>query len=197
MIKNQIQLRRAHERLSEIGREIQEYQNRYSGVELELYVLPLMDMEDELKEEINEFKSLCRLPFEEAISGPLNKPVLIYNIGELLAKIRIAAKLNQKQLAERLAWDQPNLSRFESENYSSQTISKIVEYASSLGIWLYVQPSITEKTFSEKPTEIEFRKAEPKYSDVTSTSGSYSPLSGKEGSDLPKVSELLQQVDTI
>jgi transcriptional regulator with XRE-family HTH domain len=48
-------------------------------------------------------------------------------------------------MAELLGWEQSNLSRFENENYSSQTISKIVEFASALGIYLHVTPSLTEE----------------------------------------------------
>jgi len=59
-------------------------------------------------------------------------------------------------MAEKLGWQQPNLSRFESENYSSQTIAKITEFVGILGIYLHVMPSITEE-----PRNIIFKTVKP------------------------------------
>lgn len=153
MIKNKNQLKRAQVRFRFIQDQIEQYQSQYSGIDLELYVLPLMDEKDELLQEIMEYQELRDLSLEENVQGLLSEPIIIDNISELLAMLRIAAKLSQDEFANRLGWKQSNLSRFESENYSSQTVSKIVEFASALGIWLHVTPSLTEKI-----SEFSYRK---------------------------------------
>jgi transcriptional regulator with XRE-family HTH domain len=145
MIKNNIQLRRAVARLHEIRQQISDIQDEYSGFELELLITPLNDEAEELETEIREFQQLRNLALKKAVLGPLKEPILLDNIGELLSKLRIAANLTQQEMADQLGWQQSNISRFENESYHSQTIGKIVEYASSLGIWLHVTPSLTEK----------------------------------------------------
>src|SRR3990172_7129284 len=160
MIKNNRQLKIAQSKLAEIKQQIEEYHKQYSGVELDLYITPLCYQEAELQRSIEEYLELRRLNFKDAIKGPLDKPFLLDNISELLAKLRIAAKMTQGELADLLGWEQSNLARFESENYSSQTIAKVVEYASALDVWLHVIPSLTEKP--QKPL-FSFRKIESSY----------------------------------
>jgi transcriptional regulator with XRE-family HTH domain len=145
-IKNEAQLTSARKRLSQVIKRIEEYKQQYSGFERDVFIPPLLDEKGELKSDIEEYIFLKNHSFKDAIQGPLQRPQLIDNIGELLAKLRIASNLTQSELAEKLGWDQSNLSRFESENYSSQTIAKVVEFASALGVFLYVTPSLTERT---------------------------------------------------
>jgi transcriptional regulator with XRE-family HTH domain len=145
MIKNNTQLTRAFARLRAVRQQIEDFQNRFSGTELKILTIPLQDEAEELEAEISEYQALCELSLEEAVQGPLKEPILLDNIGELLAKLRIAADFTQEELAIQLGWQQSNLSRFENENYHSQTMAKVVEYASSLGVWLHITPSLTEK----------------------------------------------------
>jgi transcriptional regulator with XRE-family HTH domain len=144
MIKNVVQLKNAERAIESIRTKINEFNAKYSGIERDFYVNPMEIEERELLRQIEEYKKLVELPFENAVLEQ-GKPILIENIGELLAKLRISAKLTQKEMAMRLGWKQSNLSRFESENYSSQTINKIVEYASNLGVWLKISPSLAEE----------------------------------------------------
>jgi transcriptional regulator with XRE-family HTH domain len=164
MIKNDLQLKRAKTRLKDIRAEISEYQEEYTGIERDILIYPLMDEKRSILNDIEEFTALRNLPFEKAVVSTLNKPELIDNIGQLLAKLRIAAKLTQQEMAQRLGWDQPNVSRFESETYNSQTIAKVVEYAAALGIWLHVRPSMREN-----PVEIRFSKRQHPYDDEIDT----------------------------
>lgn len=144
IIKNTAQFNNAEIRREAIRKKIEEYRE-YTGIQYELYAQPLIIEMQELDGRIQEFNKLTNLPLEQAISGVLSTPILIDNIGELLAKLRITAKKTQSEMAEILEWEQPNLSRFENENYNSQTISKIVEFASALGVYLLITPSLTEK----------------------------------------------------
>ena len=146
MIKNNLQARRVETRLNELKSEISQMEARYSGEELDFWAGYLKNEMVSLESELNEYQLLQQLPFKEAIEGPLREPVLLENIGELLGKLRIAAKLTQDEMAEKLGWQQPNLSRFEGENYSSQTIAKITEFIGALGVYLHVMPSLAENS---------------------------------------------------
>jgi transcriptional regulator with XRE-family HTH domain len=143
MIKNNAQLKSAERTLESIRLSINEYRGKYSDAELDFYVGPMEIEVEELESQIEEYRRLIELPFEQAVKQ-IN-PILLDNISEVLAKIRISAKLTQAEMAERLGWEQANLSRFENENYTSQTISKIIEFASSIGVWLHIIPTLTEE----------------------------------------------------
>ena len=145
MIKNHNQLRRASARLQGVRQQIEDLQDRFGGMELDILKIPLIQETQELETEIMEYRELLQLSLEEAVQGPLRESMLLENVGELLAKLRISSGLTQEELAARLGWQQPNLSRFESENYHSQTVARIVEYAGCLGIWLHISPSLTEE----------------------------------------------------
>jgi transcriptional regulator with XRE-family HTH domain len=150
MIKSIRQLIEAKRRLRDLRNEISEIDKIYSGIEREMFSVPYLQELEELEDEISEYEQLSDGTLREALRGLLRKPTLIDDIGQLLAKLRIAANLTQTELAERLGWQQANVSRFENENYHSQTVGKIVEYASSLGVWLYVVPEMTELSKNEK-----------------------------------------------
>lgn len=145
MIKNNNQYLDASDRLNSVRQRLKAYKNDSDNFDSQLLVPALELEESKLEDEIREYLDLRELPFDIALETVLNKHMLIDNIGELLAKLRMAAKKSQTELANELGWEQPNLSRFESENYSSQTISKIIEYASALGVYLHVIPSFLEK----------------------------------------------------
>lgn len=145
MIKNNNQYIDARDRLNSVRQSLETYKNDPNNFDVQ-FLVPALEIEvGKLEDDIQEYLDLRELPFEIALETVLNRHMLIDNIGELLAKLRMAAKKSQTDLANELGWEQPNLSRFESENYSSQTISKIIEYASALGIYLHVIPSSLEK----------------------------------------------------
>jgi transcriptional regulator with XRE-family HTH domain len=145
MIKNDVQLKRVKERIEQLHEEIRKLQEIYTGAELDFWSSAIKDEEKQLEDEQIEYGLLKALSFEDAVKNVLQEPELFENIGELLAKLRIAAKLTQGDMADRLGWQQANVSRFENENYSSQTVKKISEYLGALGVWLYVTPSLNEK----------------------------------------------------
>ena len=153
MIKNDAQLARAETRLKEVEAEVRDLEKHYTWREAAFWARPLRDEADRLRAEIEEYHRLRKLSLTEAVEGPLQEPVLLENISELLAKLRIAAGLTQDAMATRLAWQQSNLSRFENENYSSQTVAKISEYIGALGVYLHVTPSMTER-----PPKLRYRK---------------------------------------
>lgn len=154
MIKNDTQLSTARSRIRELKLELDQLYNQYDGTELELLANPIVDDIEKTTLEIGEYLALQNLDLENAVESVLDAPVQLENIGELLTKLRIAAGYTQHEFASTFGWKQPNLSRFESPNYSSQTLSKIVEYAGALGVWLHVTPSLSEAPIEETHTEL-------------------------------------------
>ena len=150
MIKNKNQLVKAQQLLREARTEINEVGNQYSGTEKEILLIPLERERDRLVSEIEEYNDITDNSLETLVAKILSKPVTIGNIGPLLTKLRMASDLTQAELAKKIGWEQANLSRFEGENYSSQTVAKIVQYASALGVYIHVSPSL-----SEQPAELE------------------------------------------
>ncbi len=129
MIKNEAQLKRVIERTEQIKADLSEMKRKYSGREFEFWAGPSLDELARLRSEVEEYQLLKRFSLPDAIEKRLQKPTPLEDVGELLAKLRISSKHTQQALAERLGWQQANLSRFESENYSSQTVGKVAEYA--------------------------------------------------------------------
>jgi transcriptional regulator with XRE-family HTH domain len=154
MIKNEIQLSSVRNRISELNAQLERINDKYKGIELELLSEPILDEIREFEYEIQEYELLRSLSLEDAISSLLRQPVLLEDISDLLAKLRIAAGLTQEDLATRLGWQQSNLSRFENSNYSSQTVAKVLEYASALQVWLHVCPSASEIPVTETDTDL-------------------------------------------
>lgn len=154
MIKNDYQLDATKNRITDLRAQLDDAMRKFSGIELELIAGPIKDEIDKMLGNVQEYESLRDFGLDSAVVSLLGRPTLIDSIGQLLAKLRIAAGLTQEELAERLGWHQSNLSRFESTNYSSQTVPKIVEYASSLDVWLHVVPSLAEAPSSDADTEI-------------------------------------------
>lgn len=145
MIKNIAQLNNAQTQIESARKKLEEYKQKYDAMKYDFYAAPLIKDIQNLEDEIQEYLKLTSLPFKIAVREVLSEPILLDNISDLLAKLRIAAKLTQSEMADLIGWEQPNLSRFENENYSSQTVSKIIEIVSALGVYLHVAPSFTEE----------------------------------------------------
>jgi len=141
MIKNSRQLKISRKRILDIEKNIEQVKEKYkSSDDRDLFILPMLHEKKVIEDEINEFEKLSNISLENLIIEKFFVPQYIENIGECLSRLRIASKINQKDFAQVLGWQQSNLSRFESENYSGQTIKKIVEYSSALGILIKIYP---------------------------------------------------------
>ena len=166
MIKNDQQLKRIQNRLDQLQQHIDELTIRPYDPGREMVLIPLEREKEQLHREISEYRWLHDAPIEEIVPELSIKPILLDNIGNLLTKLRIASNLTQAELANKLGWQQSNLSRFESENYSGQTIIKIIEYVSSLGIWLHVVPSMEERIFFGKGILLDISRIEDFYNNI-------------------------------
>lgn len=145
MIKTDAQLKQAQEQQKALLAEEAEILAQYGAPAPNYLLSQTLEQRQKIEAEIEEYQKLKNLSLDEAVKFLAQHPVLIENIGELLAKLRIAAGLTQEQLAHKLGWEQSNVSRFESASYSSQTIGKVAEYLDAVGVWLHIVPSKSER----------------------------------------------------
>jgi ribosome-binding protein aMBF1 (putative translation factor) len=88
---------------------------------------------NDLQEELKEYEALT--------SRSLNQPVVLNlrSLSELpfaLIKARIAAKLSQKALADRLGIKEQQIQRYEATEYASANLSRVIEISEALGLKL-------------------------------------------------------------
>lgn len=142
MIRNSMQSTNVKSRIEKLKKEINTLIHEFKGNELQAYVVPIANEIRELERQISRYEKITSGTLVDAVRYLQDSPTPIANIGELMTCLRIANKLTQEQMAAKLGWHQSNLSRFESENYSAQTIKNVVEYAGALGISLKVVPHV-------------------------------------------------------
>lgn len=177
MIRNNNQMKLATSRRDMLEQKLIEYRSNYSGIEAEIMTSALKLELKQIREDVIEYGLLHLMSLEDAVEGPLQKPMLLDQISDILTKLRLASGFTQTELASELGWEQSNVSRFENENYGSHTVSKVVEYASALGIWLKVIPSLTDEleTFAFRkdkdiaPTTVDFISTQESTSQPKST----------------------------
>lgn len=141
MIKDAKQLDVAKKRIKKIKATFSELSiQEYGNHELEMFAAPYNQELEKLYNEIEEYMAIK--------DGDISKiqPMLVEEIGSLLAKLRIAQNISQSEMVEILGWEQSNISRFENKNYGSQTVKKVAEYADALGVWLYIDVQKKELT---------------------------------------------------
>jgi DNA-binding XRE family transcriptional regulator len=88
---------------------------------------------NDLQEELKEYEALT--------SRSPNQPVILNlrSLSELpfaLIKARIAAKLSQKALADRLGIKEQQIQRYEATEYASANLSRVIEISEALGLKL-------------------------------------------------------------
>jgi DNA-binding XRE family transcriptional regulator len=88
---------------------------------------------NDLQEELTEYEALT--------NGSPNQPVILNlrSLSELpfaLIKARIAAKLSQKALADRLGIKEQQIQRYEATEYASANLSRVIEISEALGLKL-------------------------------------------------------------
>lgn len=68
--------------------------------------------------------------------------LILYSLSELpatLIKARIAAKLSQKALAERLGLKEQQIQRYEATEYASANLARVIEVSEMLGLKLEIK----------------------------------------------------------
>ncbi|MHC9542848.1 MAG: helix-turn-helix domain-containing protein [Vulcanimicrobiota bacterium] len=147
MIKNDRQLKRSEKKLSELKSLLNDVQSRYSGKALLLYSAGPETMIQQIEREIQEYRFLKEKDLYDVIEEIGD--VSLEDIGPVIAKLRIAAGLSQKELAQLLHTKQSNISRLENGRYYSHSLPQLANTGRVLGIDFTICPKPRKE---EKPT---------------------------------------------
>jgi ribosome-binding protein aMBF1 (putative translation factor) len=87
----------------------------------------------DLRTELEEYQALT--------NGSIAQPIALslHSLSELpvaLIKARIAAKLSQKALADRLGLKEQQIQRYEATDYASASLARVIEVSQALGLEL-------------------------------------------------------------
>lgn len=94
---------------------------------------------NDLQEEIVEYEALTTSETSKPIVFALDS---IESLPLALIKARIAAKLSQKELAERIGIKEQQIQRYEATDYASANLARVIEVSQALGIKLKTKESI-------------------------------------------------------
>jgi ribosome-binding protein aMBF1 (putative translation factor) len=88
---------------------------------------------DDLREELGEYEALMVHGKGEPLMFEVNS---LEAVPQILIKARIAAKLSQKDLAERLGLKEQQIQRYEATEYASANLARVIEVSQALGLRL-------------------------------------------------------------
>jgi ribosome-binding protein aMBF1 (putative translation factor) len=94
---------------------------------------------DDLREELTEYEALTIHRNDEPLVFELNS---LEALPLALIKARIATKLSQKDLAERLGLKEQQIQRYEATEYASANLARVIEVSQVLGMKLQSRTGI-------------------------------------------------------
>jgi ribosome-binding protein aMBF1 (putative translation factor) len=100
---------------------------------LQLQTEALASQLNDLEAELEEYTTLTNRSSSQPISLTLSS---LSELPSALIKARIANKLSQKALAEQLGLKEQQIQRYESTDYASASLSRLVEISEALGLKL-------------------------------------------------------------
>lgn len=139
MIKNERQYRITKAQVQKFEQalaELAEYPEEKKQENLLLWQVQMSALAsqcDDLKAEIAEYDALTTRPADEPLVFTLDS---IEALPLALIKARIAAKLSQKELAERLGLKEQQIQRYEATEYASANMARVIEVSQALGVKL-------------------------------------------------------------
>jgi DNA-binding XRE family transcriptional regulator len=101
----------------------------------------------DLQEELNEYEALTNRSGDEPLIFELDS---LAALPLALIKARIATKLSQKDLAERLGLKEQQIQRYEATEYASANLARVIEISQILGIKLQSKGAIEVSLESPK-----------------------------------------------
>jgi hypothetical protein len=133
MIRNENEYQEAVRRLDEEAARLTEHEARLAGMglsasELKRALDPLRSFHLQLAEEVESYERLKR--------GDLGELTNLVGLGRTLVALRIALGLTQRELAERLAVHESQVSRDERNEYHGITVDRASRILDALGVHL-------------------------------------------------------------
>ena len=113
----------------------------------QLNVDGVQSMIDDFTAQIQEYEALINRDESEPIIFEIG---FLAQLPRILIQARIAAKISQKELAERLGIEENLLQRYEDREYESATLTQLLEISGVLGI--SIQPKTTVRVVAPLKT---------------------------------------------
>jgi ribosome-binding protein aMBF1 (putative translation factor) len=104
---------------------------------------------DDLREELTEYEALTIHGNDEPLVFELNS---LEALPLALIKARIATKLSQKDLAERLGLKEQQIQRYEATEYASANLARVIEVSQVLGMKLQARTGIEVELGAVRPS---------------------------------------------
>lgn len=130
MIKNKRQYEYSKKKLHELEEDLKAIRKKYYIDKNKVALLSQGYIEHivQFKDEIKEYEDMIKAPFPEVLP--------IHNLNEInrsIVRLRIARKITQEELAQRVGCKQSDISRLERDDYRGHTIAKLDEIIAGLG----------------------------------------------------------------
>jgi transcriptional regulator with XRE-family HTH domain len=150
MIKNDRQYEYSKKKLHELEEDLRAIRKEYildkNKVALlsQGYIEHIIQFKNEIKE------------YEEMKKAPLPEVLQIHNLNEInrsIVRLRIARKITQEELAQKISCKQSDISRLEREDYFGYTISQLDKIMASLDVKIILNLIPKENVIAERERE--------------------------------------------
>ena len=147
MIKNDRQYEYSKKKLHELEEDLRAIRKEYildkNKVALlsQGYIEHIIQFKNEIKE------------YEEMKKAPLPEVLQIHNLNEInrsIVRLRIARKITQEELAQKMSCKQSDISRLERDDYYGYTIGQLDKTMASLGVKVVLNLIPKENTMAEQ-----------------------------------------------
>jgi len=131
MIKNDRQYEYSKKKLHELEKDLRATRKEYHSDKNKVALLSQGYIEHiiQFKDEIKEYEDMVKAPFPEVL--PIHN---LNKISRSIVRLRIARKITQEELAQRVGCKQSDISRLESDDYCGYTIGQLDKIMASLDV---------------------------------------------------------------
>jgi transcriptional regulator with XRE-family HTH domain len=147
MIKNGRQYEHSKKKLHELEEDLKAIRKKYYLDKNKVALLSQGYIEHivQFKDEIKEYEDMIKAPFPEVL--------LIHNLNKIsrsIVRLRIARKITQEELAQRVGCKQSDISRLERDDYYGYTIGQLDKIMAGLGVKIELNLFPKESAITEQ-----------------------------------------------
>jgi transcriptional regulator with XRE-family HTH domain len=147
MIKNGRQYEHSKKKLHELEEDLKAIRKKYYLDKNKVALLSQGYIEHivQFKDEIKEYEDMIKAPFPEVL--------LVHNLNKIsrsIVRLRIARKITQEELAQRVGCKQSDISRLERDDYYGYTIGQLDKIMAGLGVKIELNLFPKESAITEQ-----------------------------------------------
>ncbi len=134
MIKNQKQVKITEEKIKELIKgkeELEKQRGKINNDSFDLSLNSFNSMISDLERQMQKYKSLCEGNFH------CFQPESLEDISEILISARLAQKISQKELGEKIGVKEQQIQRYEATDYETASWTRIMNIAIVLELRFY------------------------------------------------------------